>query len=295
VSSPLLYTELQRYAPISVEFIESPVAQVSTPGCGWVGSGLAHFRAETRSLTSGRTLRSLATQQYATPAYGKACGCSKPRNPPENEQIRLESAEAEVDSCDGEGSGTGSGDSNGYWRYICVTTIWGMYNPSTGEYEIHGIETRCYGSYVSQTILGDFGVGGRTDWTTSLGSTGSRRSITVIATGPDDRAPARAIWLARAGSQPAVLVDTTRATVEDVAKAIAAAEVLVATHARPPSKDTEISVRSIEWNRNWHAARGGIERMLADLGSAPERNVAGYGQVRALTIPLPNSGEIRER
>jgi hypothetical protein len=298
VSSPLLYTELQRYAPISVEFIESPVAQVPTPGCGWSGSGIAHYRAETRSLVSGRTLRVLATQQYATQAYGKACACSNRQNSPGSEQIAFASAGTEVSSCADDGSdsgGGGGGGGTGFWRYICVTTIWGTFDPYTGEYEIHGVDTRCYATFLTQSILAESGIRSQTDWTSSLGVAQGQRSITVIATGSDGRAPARAVWLARRGSQPTVLVDTTRATVEDVARAIAAAEVLSATHNRPPQQDTEVSVTSIEWNANWNAARGRIERMLTDLGSVAERNVVGYGRVRALTIPLPASGEIWQR
>jgi hypothetical protein len=289
VTSPLLFTELQRYALFDWDFIESPVAEVPAEGCGWVGSGLGFYRAETRSLFNGRTLRSFATQEGSAPAYAPACGCGSGKKTGGEAQL---TGDVALSCSDGD---SGGGAAGGYWRHICVTTIWGVYDPATGEYEIHGVETRCYSFFVNASIIADFASPDNVSWFPAASAPNAGRAITVVATGPDTRAPARAVWLARPGSQPMVVVDTTRATAEDLGRAIAAAEVLVAVQRQAPARDMEVSVSSIELTESWAASRRGFERMLTDLRVAPQLHVVGFGRVRALTVPLPQEGEIRPR
>jgi hypothetical protein len=290
-SSPHLFTELKTLTLGDFEFIESPVAQLLTDGCGSVGMGLGSFKAEIRGLRGGSTLRGYSTQAYSAPAYQRGCGCDgRPREEgKDGAMLSLPVPGVEALSCDG---GSGGGGSEGYFRHICITTIWGYYDPATGTYEIHGIDTYCYAVRVNAALTAALSAVERLDWTTSPAALAGQRSIAIVATGRDERAPARAVWLARPGAQPVVLVDTTRATVEDLGKAIAAAEVMLETRRQPPTHDVEVSAGSIEWSENWSSARGGLQQVLSSLRDAPQRMVPGMGSRRAVTIPLPRSGEI---
>jgi hypothetical protein len=187
-------------------------------------------------------------------------------------------AVCEEESSDPTSGGSGSdGSLGGYWISICETTYYGYCDTWTGECYITGSETNCWQEWRNAAVVASSDERQGTD------------RLLIVATGRTrDEAPVRLVRRHSPEPLDFALVDTTRASANDLGAIVAVFQAQRgAGVAVPPSGSHSIAGAfspSDGWERG---ARRQFDGLLQALKRAPASDTPGIGTVRSLELAVP--------
>jgi hypothetical protein len=176
------------------------------------------------------------------------------------------------------GGGSGSdGSAGGYWISICETTYYGYCDTWTGECYITNSQTNCWQEWQNAAIVAGSEERPSTD------------VLLLVATGRTrDDAPVRLIRRGDPDAQDFVVVDTTRASAQDLGAIVAVFQAQRAAGVVAPSHGSHSVAHGFVPSGQWESgARRHFDGLLVALKRAPASETAGIGTVRSVRLTVP--------